>query len=69
MVEKIKDLCKDRNLSIAALERECELSNGTVCKWDDMRPSVDRIAKVARYFDKPIEYFLEEENHEANECA
>ena len=58
MVRKIKELCEERGISIRALERALELGNGTIARWDVSRPSVDKIAKVAKFFDKPIEFFI-----------
>lgn len=60
MVRKIRELCSANNISIMALEKACGLGNGTIARWDNMRPSVDKIAAVARYFHKPIEYFIED---------
>lgn len=60
MVEKIRKLCEDANMSIAELERTLGFGNGCVARWDASRPSVDKVAAVAKYFDKPIEYFLED---------
>lgn len=60
MVEKIKKLCAERGISICALEKECGLANGTVARWDKVRPSVDRAAKVAAYFGISVETLIEE---------
>ena len=60
MVSKIKKLCEERGLSLYALEKALDFGNGTIARWDTKRPSVDKIAKVARFFDKTIEYFLNE---------
>lgn len=55
----IENLCKERNISIAKLERECEFGNGTIRGWSKSDPTVSKLKKVASYFGKPIEYFLE----------
>jgi transcriptional regulator with XRE-family HTH domain len=59
MVDKIKELCDKYEISIYALEKALGLGNGTISRWDKSRPSVDKIALVARFFDKPIEYFID----------
>ena len=50
MVEEIKRLCKENGTSIKSLERELGFGNGTIRRWDDSRPSFDKIQKVADYF-------------------
>lgn len=47
MVDKIKSLCKARGLTIASLEKMCGLGNGSIRKWDNASPSVDRAVAVA----------------------
>lgn len=56
--ERIQALCKDRNITVAALERECGLGNATVKKWSISIPSGDRLSKVADYFDVSVDYLL-----------
>lgn len=50
MVDEIKQLCKERGTTIAAVERICGLGNGTIRKWDTFSPSFARVAKVAEFF-------------------
>ncbi len=56
---KIESLCKERNISIAKVEKDCAIGNATIRKWDKSHPRIDTLKKVAAYFGKPIEYFLE----------
>lgn len=46
--DKIKELCKERSTTISAVEKEAELSNGTIRKWNKSSPSVDNLRAVAR---------------------
>jgi len=48
MVDAIRSLCKEQNLTIKELERRANLSNGVIKKWDNNTPSVDKVARVAR---------------------
>lgn len=57
--ETIEKLCEERNISIAKLERDCGLGNATIRGWNESNPTVSNLKKVANYFGKPIEYFLE----------
>ncbi len=60
LYDKIKDVCKERGLSVALVEKESGLSNGTISKWNKSNPTVDKLKAVADYFGVSIEYFLEE---------
>lgn len=56
--DTISLLCKEKNVSIARLEKECGLGNATIRGWKDSSPNLANLKKVADYFGKPIEYFL-----------
>lgn len=43
-------LCKERGISIARLERETGIGNGTIGRWEKSSPSVDNAKKVADFF-------------------
>ncbi|MFA5528845.1 MAG: helix-turn-helix transcriptional regulator [Peptostreptococcales bacterium] len=60
LLEKIKMLCSDRNMSVGDLEKELELGNGSIYKWNKSIPRVDTLLKVANYFGVDINYLLEE---------
>jgi transcriptional regulator with XRE-family HTH domain len=61
LYSKISKLCKDRNISVARLEKECGLGNATVRGWKISNPNLSNLKKVADYFGVSIEYFLNEE--------
>jgi len=58
IVSVIKELCRDRGVSMAKLEREMGFAAGSICKWDSKIPSVERIARVADYFGVSIDYIM-----------
>lgn len=58
MYLKIKKLCEERNISIYRLEKDLDLSSGIVRKWKNSTPSVDKLNKIAQYFNVPITYFI-----------
>lgn len=58
MYLKIKKLCEERNISIYRLEKDLDLSSGIVRKWKNSIPSVDKLNKIAQYFNVPITYFI-----------
>lgn len=49
MYEKIKEICKKKKITISKLEENLCLSQGSVCKWGTVSPSVDKVKKVADY--------------------
>lgn len=57
-VEKIKELCRDRDISVSELERALELGHGAVAKWDVNTPSVTRAQAVADYFGVPLKTLM-----------
>lgn len=58
--ERIKELCKDRGVTITGLEKELGFARGSLSKIDKNKPSYERLEKLANYFGVPIEYFSEE---------
>ena len=59
LFEKIKQLCKEKKVSVYKLEKDLGFSGSSICKWKTSAPSVDKIKAVADYFGVSIEYFLE----------
>lgn len=47
--ENVVALCKEKNISIARLERECGLGNGTVRGWEKSDPQYSKLKAVADY--------------------
>lgn len=58
VVDVIKRLCKEQKITIAELERRIQLSNGQIRKWENQTPGIDKIQKVADYFNVSIDYLL-----------
>ncbi|MBQ6207684.1 MAG: helix-turn-helix transcriptional regulator [Oscillospiraceae bacterium] len=55
LLSNIHNLCQERGISIAELERESGLGNGVVRKWDKASPTLRSVAAVARYFGVTLE--------------
>ena len=56
--DRVKQVCSERKVSLNTLERACGFSAGSISHWDTKVPSVDRVAKVADYFDISVDYLL-----------
>ena len=64
IIEKIKNLCDKNNISINKLLQNCESGKSLV---DNMKkgsiPTVDKIIKIADYFDVSIDYLVGRSNN------
>lgn len=60
LYEKIKEITKDRNISIYRIERDLSFSNGSIRKWSTSKPSAISLKKVADYLSISLEELLEE---------
>lgn len=61
MVERIKQLCKQKGMTIASLERICGFGNGSISKWNKHRPADFKIEAVAEALGTTKQYLLEGE--------
>lgn len=58
LVQKIKELCDEKNITFAELERSTGISNGQIRRWDTSSPKIENIQKVADFFDVTTDYLL-----------
>lgn len=54
----ITKLCKEKKISIAKLERDTGISNGTIGRWEKSSPTVENLKKVADYFGCTIDELI-----------
>ena len=59
-VEYVFKLCETRNVAISRLEKDLGFGNGYFKSLKRGKIPVDRAAKIAEYFNVPIESFTEE---------
>jgi len=58
MVDRIKQLCNENDLTFNKLEITLGLGRGSVSRWDKNIPSADKLQKVADYFNVSTDYLL-----------
>lgn len=58
-LEKIKEMTKDKGISLCRLEIEAGLTNGTVRKWYKQQPNIKTLFKVAEVLGVNIEDLTE----------
>ena len=61
MYNKVKEMADKKGISIAALEKQAGLANGTIGKWRDSDKGVraSSIAAIAKILEVPMEKLLE----------
>lgn len=55
IVDNIRLLCEENNISVSQLERALFMSPGLISRWVKNMPTLDRILDVASYFSVPVE--------------
>lgn len=59
LYHRIKELCSQKGISISKLEADLGFGNASIKKWEKgSSPSVDKIVKIASYFDVSVDYLL-----------
>lgn len=56
--DRIKALAESSGKTIAAVEKDLGIGNGTIGRWDTSAPSADKLSAVADYFDVSVDYLL-----------
>lgn len=57
--EIIRERCKDEGISLPKLEKALGFGEGTISKWDKSVPTVDKLVKVAEYFNIPLDELVD----------
>lgn len=53
----IRQLCKEKNITVSQLENELDYGNGSIAKSKG-NMSADRMFQIAKYFKVPMEYLM-----------
>lgn len=51
LVNKIRELCKQKGISVSQMELELGFSLGLISRWSKTSPSIDKIIEVANYLE------------------
>lgn len=62
MYSKFETLLNDRGVTAYRVSAETGVSTATLSNWKkgNYAPKIDKLLALAKYFDVPLEYFLEE---------
>ena len=55
---RLQTLCKERNMTIAELERKAGLGNGVIRKWDRASPTLRTVSAVAECLGVSVDELL-----------
>lgn len=66
LLESIRNLCKNSNISITKLEEELKFSQGLISRWKDKVPNLERIIDIADYFDVSIDEVIGRDQYTIN---
>lgn len=58
LVNRIGGLIKERGLSFTRVEHDCGLGNGTIKRWADQSPRLDRLVAVSEYLNVSLDYLV-----------
>ena len=64
--DRIKEICKEKGVSVTFVERKAKLANGAICKWNSSAPRVDKLVAAADVLGVTIDEILRKEIHERN---
>lgn len=49
LYSKIKKIAKAMKIPIYKIEEDCGLAQGSICRWNEIKPAFDKVVKVANY--------------------
>lgn len=58
--KNIQKLCKDKGLSVTALETELGFTRGYLYKWENHTPSIENVKNVSDYFGITVDELIKE---------
>lgn len=56
--DRIKEMCKERNVSLNSLEQELGLSRGYLSKLHKSTPNASKLQLIADYFEVTLDYLM-----------
>lgn len=58
LVDRIRALANQHDMSLPQLEVKLGLGNGTISRWKTSSPNTDKLNKIADYFNVSMDYLL-----------
>ena len=58
LINRIEAAITQKGLTFNRVERECGLGNGTIKRWSEQSPRLDKLALVADFLDVSLDYLV-----------
>lgn len=58
--DTVKDICKQKGVSVTSVEKLAGLSNGAISKWNESSPTVDNLKAVAKVLKVSVNKLIKE---------
>ncbi len=59
LYDKIREICREKGVSVASVEKKADLSNGAISKWNNASPTVDNLNAVAKILKVKVDKLLD----------
>lgn len=60
LYDRVKAVAKEKKIPIYKIEQDCYISQGSICKWGNISPSVEKVKAVADYLGVTVDYLIGE---------
>ncbi len=58
LYDKIKEIAKSKEIPIYKIEEDCGFAQGSMCKWNDISPSWNKVKRVADYLGVTVDSLI-----------
>ncbi len=58
LIERIEHVIKEKGTNFKRVERECGLGNGTIKRWAEQSPRLDKLAIVSEHLQVSLDYLV-----------
>lgn len=58
IVDRLQAIVKERGTTFKQLERDVGLGNGTIRRWEEQSPRLDKLTKVADYLQVSLDFLV-----------
>ena len=65
--ERVQKLIQEQGLTVKQLERECDLANATIRRWETQTPNIESVRRVAQRLHTSLDYLVNGSSPNANE--
>lgn len=63
----VKNLCSENRVTMAEVEKACNLGHRSIYNWQTSAPSADKLSAVADFFGVSVDYLLGRETSVADD--